>query len=195
MNSINTLNRDRNILKRLVESYGKKDVLNFVRHLNESYTSDDFANAIHNWEENDDETLYDMMKEISEPYAKEFDNCGIYITFSNDSPDESYTREDKEFRLGIQTPWSYEGELSHLRYNGDIIDFEPTIKVDALGNIIPGIYVTSKEGQIIYNVSESNPKKFVSTFCDVLKRIHDERGLKIERLISRYFNILNVEEI
>ena len=31
-----TLNRDRNTLKRLVESYGKKDVLNFVRHLNES---------------------------------------------------------------------------------------------------------------------------------------------------------------
>ena len=33
---MNTLNRDRNTLKRLVESYGKKDVLNFVRHLNES---------------------------------------------------------------------------------------------------------------------------------------------------------------
>ena len=32
---MNTLNRDRNALKRLVESYGKKDVLNFVRHLNE----------------------------------------------------------------------------------------------------------------------------------------------------------------
>lgn len=33
---MNTLNRDRNTLKRLVESYGKKDVLNFVRHLNEN---------------------------------------------------------------------------------------------------------------------------------------------------------------
>lgn len=33
---MNTLNKDRNILKRLVESYGKKDVLNFVRHLNEN---------------------------------------------------------------------------------------------------------------------------------------------------------------
>ena len=33
---MNTLNRDRNTLKRLVESYGKKDVLNFVRHLNEA---------------------------------------------------------------------------------------------------------------------------------------------------------------
>lgn len=31
-----TLLRDRITLKRLVESYGKKDVLNFVRHLNES---------------------------------------------------------------------------------------------------------------------------------------------------------------
>ena len=33
---MNTLNRDRNVLKRLVESYGKDDVLNYVRHLNES---------------------------------------------------------------------------------------------------------------------------------------------------------------
>ena len=33
---MNTLNRDRNTLKRLVESYGKKDVLNYVRHLNEA---------------------------------------------------------------------------------------------------------------------------------------------------------------
>ena len=33
---MNTLNRDRNTLKRLVESYGKEDVLNFVRHLNEA---------------------------------------------------------------------------------------------------------------------------------------------------------------
>ena len=31
-----TLLRDRKALKRLVEQYGKKDVLNFVRHLNES---------------------------------------------------------------------------------------------------------------------------------------------------------------
>ena len=36
MTNRNTLNRDRNTLKRLVESYGKKDVLNFVRRLNES---------------------------------------------------------------------------------------------------------------------------------------------------------------
>ena len=39
---MNTLNRDRNTLKRLVESYGKKDVLNFVRHLNESFDNYDF---------------------------------------------------------------------------------------------------------------------------------------------------------
>ena len=31
-----TLNRDRNTLKRLVESHGKNDVLNYVRHLNEA---------------------------------------------------------------------------------------------------------------------------------------------------------------
>lgn len=34
---MNTLNRDRNILKRLVESYGKKDVLKFVEHVDETF--------------------------------------------------------------------------------------------------------------------------------------------------------------
>ena len=33
---MNTLNRDRNILKRLVESYGKKDVISFLNNLNET---------------------------------------------------------------------------------------------------------------------------------------------------------------
>ena len=32
-----TLNRDRNILKKLVESYGKKDVLNFVRNFSQNF--------------------------------------------------------------------------------------------------------------------------------------------------------------
>lgn len=36
MKTQKTLFKDRMTLKRLVESYGKKDVLNFVRHLNES---------------------------------------------------------------------------------------------------------------------------------------------------------------
>lgn len=36
MKTKKTLLRDRMILKRLVESYGKNDVLNFVKHLNES---------------------------------------------------------------------------------------------------------------------------------------------------------------
>lgn len=31
-----TFNRDRNILKRLVESYSKKDVLNFVRNFSQN---------------------------------------------------------------------------------------------------------------------------------------------------------------
>ena len=41
---MNTLLRDRNTLKRLVESYGKQDVLNFVKHLNESsHVDKDYA--------------------------------------------------------------------------------------------------------------------------------------------------------
>lgn len=34
---MNTVNRDRNTLRRLVESYGKEDVVKYVRHLNEEY--------------------------------------------------------------------------------------------------------------------------------------------------------------
>lgn len=36
---MNTLLKDRKELKRLVESYGKQDVLNFVKHLNEAFAS------------------------------------------------------------------------------------------------------------------------------------------------------------
>lgn len=45
LNNMNTLNRDRNTLKRLVESYGKKDVLNYVRCLNESFDNYDFLDC------------------------------------------------------------------------------------------------------------------------------------------------------
>lgn len=41
MKTRKTLLKDRMTLKRLVESYGKKDVLNFVRHLNESIAQND----------------------------------------------------------------------------------------------------------------------------------------------------------
>ena len=62
MKTRNTLLKDRTILKRLVESYGKKDVLNFVRHLNESanasgYTSLQLADLVDEYYENDDYTL------------------------------------------------------------------------------------------------------------------------------------------
>ena len=42
LTNMNTLSRDRNTLKRLVESYGKNDVLNYVRRLNESFDEYDF---------------------------------------------------------------------------------------------------------------------------------------------------------
>lgn len=44
---MNTLNRDRNTLKRLVESYGKKDVIAFLNNLNEaSYSTDRPTTAV-----------------------------------------------------------------------------------------------------------------------------------------------------
>ena len=44
---MNTLNRDRNTLKRLVESYGKKDVISFLNNLNEtSYSTNRPTTAV-----------------------------------------------------------------------------------------------------------------------------------------------------
>ena len=44
---MNTLNRDRNTLKRLVESYGKKDVITFLNNLNEtSYSTNKPTTAV-----------------------------------------------------------------------------------------------------------------------------------------------------
>lgn len=44
---MNTLNRDRNTLKRLVESYGKKDVIRFLNNLNEaSYSTNKPTTAV-----------------------------------------------------------------------------------------------------------------------------------------------------
>ena len=44
---MNTLNRDRNTLKRLVESYGKKDVITFLNNLNEtSYSTNRPTTAV-----------------------------------------------------------------------------------------------------------------------------------------------------
>jgi hypothetical protein len=39
---MNTVNKDRETLKRLVESYGKQDVLKFVNHLNEDNRDEDY---------------------------------------------------------------------------------------------------------------------------------------------------------
>ena len=44
---MNTLSRDRNTLKRLVESYGKKDVIRFLNNLNEaSYSTNKPTTAV-----------------------------------------------------------------------------------------------------------------------------------------------------
>ena len=73
MKTKRTLLKDRMILKRLVESYGKKDVLDFVKHLNESvtgsrYTSLQLANLADMYFENDDNTLYEVAERIAKPW-------------------------------------------------------------------------------------------------------------------------------
>lgn len=67
---MSTLKRDRIMLKRLVESYGKKDVLNFVRHLNESESIDrydflDYDNSYDVFNGNGSDKLMDLFEKYN----------------------------------------------------------------------------------------------------------------------------------
>ena len=111
---MNTLNRDRNILKKLVESYGKKDVLNFVRHLNESvgyqyqliaYTADEVlsnfidGDPIDSCYWNEDERVYEFTDEycqrLTQLYSKTPGKIHISIVNArSSSQDELVWPED-----------------------------------------------------------------------------------------------------
>ena len=84
------IDKDRNSLKRLVESYGKKDVLNYVRHLNEN--TDDW------WDDEDDfekyEELEDIVRNLQAPvtaaFRKQRINFEEFMTEDYDQDDDGY---------------------------------------------------------------------------------------------------------
>ena len=108
---MNNINKDRTTLKKLVESYGKKDVLNFVRHLNESNTYD----------ENDANIYDDLMK------RKLINAHNVFKRYENSisrilSLDDSYDVFNSDFSL-IEKIFDYFGyEVSIIANIPELLD-------------------------------------------------------------------------
>ena len=117
--------RDRNILKRLVESYGKKDVLNYVKHLNEglydreriegSVSSDADPNGyldgivdIEGCERCGTDLFIAFYKGNNRNYYKSLDN----IVYVEKNDDEHYDSNE-----------SYENDPNLVCYYGSVVDY------------------------------------------------------------------------
>ena len=190
---MNTLNRDRNTLKRLVESYGKKDVLNYVRHLNESanvsgYTSLQLADMIDDYYANDDYTLENVAGQIAKPWNDALTRVklepGIDLFEDLDSDD---VRSSGHFYMGINSQAYYMGVYDGLDYNGVETEVSPGIRIDERGRICP--FVATSEG--VYIIEEMTPDAFASTFKTLLS--YQNKNRDIEELINRLFVVIDVE--
>ncbi len=87
INIMNTVNRDRETLKRLVESYGKQDVLKFVKHLNEEseeYSDGDYiASMLNSMCNSPRYTRANQIADISEDIADESEEDSLLLDFAN----------------------------------------------------------------------------------------------------------------
>ena len=191
-----TLNRDRNTLKRLVESYGKKDVLNFVRHLNESanlsgYTSLQLADLIDAAIEDDDYTLDEVTAQIAEPWNAALRRAKLEDGIAagwEDMPDAEDVRDSGYFYMGISSQPMYMGVYLDLTYNGKITDVAPGIRIDERGHVCP--FIATDEGTHI--IEEMTPDAFASTFKTLLS--YQNKNRDIEELINRLFVVIDVEQ-
>ena len=196
LTNMNTLSRDRNTLKRLVESYGKKDVLNFVRRLNESanlsgYTSLQLADLIDAAIEDDDYTLDEVTAQIAEPWNAALRRANLEDGIAagwEDMPDAEDVRDSGYFYMGISSQPIYMGVYLDLTYNGKETDVAPGIRIDERGRICP--FVATSEG--IYIIEEMTPDTFASTFKTLLS--YQNKNRDIEELINRLFVVIDVEQ-
>ena len=156
-----TLLRDRKALKRLVEQYGKKDVLNFVRHLNESvndsrYTSLQIADLMDNYYDNyytsNDNALEEVTRKIAAPWnaALKLVNLEPGINLLQDLEAED-VRDSGYFYMGVDSQAYYMGIYDGLDYNGIETEVSPGIRIDERGNICPFI------AKIIPDIPNINP--------------------------------------
>ena len=193
MKTKRTLLKDRMILKRLVESYGKKDVLDFVKHLNESvtgsrYTSLQLANLADMYFENDDNTLYEVAERIAKPWNDALSRVSLEpgIGISEDlDPDD--IRDSGYFDLGVDTAAYYMGVYDGLDYNGIETAVSPGIRIDKMGRIFPTIF--TDEG--IYVIEEMTPDSYASKFKTLLS--YQNKNRDIDELINKLFRVIEVE--
>ena len=188
-----TLLRDRKILKRLVESYGKKDVLNFVKHLNESvtgsrYTSLQLANLADMYFENYDNTLYDVAEQIAKPWNDALRRVNLEpgIGISEDlDPDD--VRDSGYFYMGVDSQAYYMGIYDGLDYNGIETAVSPGIRIDKMGRVCPIVF--TDEG--LYVIEEMTPDSYASKFKTLLS--YQNKNRDIDELINKLFRVIEVE--
>ena len=193
MKTKKTLLKDRMLLKRLVESYGKKDVLTFVRQLNESvtgsrYTSLQLADMIDAYYENDDYTLENVAAQIAKPWNDALRRVNLEpgIGISQDlDPDD--VRDSGYFNMGVDTEAYYMGVYDGLDYNGIETEVSPGIRIDEMGSVCP--FVATDEG--IHVIEKMTPDAFASTFKTLLS--YQNKNIDIEELINRLFRVIEVE--
>ena len=193
MKTKKTLLRDSITLKRLVESYGKKDVLNFVRHLNEStngsrYTSLQLADLADNYYLNDDYTLENVAEQIAKPWNEALQSVNLEpgIDLLEDlDPDD--VRNSGHFYMGVNSQAYYMGIYDGLDYNGIETEVSPGIRIDEMGRICP--FVATDEG--IHVIEKMTPDAFASTFKTLLS--YQNKNIDIEELINNLFRVIEVE--
>ena len=193
MKTKKTLLKDRMLLKRLVESYGKKDVLNFVRQLNESatgsrYTSLQLADMIDAYYENDDYTLENVAAQIAKPWNDALKRVGLEpgIHLLQDLDSEG-VRDSGYFYLGVDSQAYYMGVYDGLDYNGIETEVSPGIRIDEMGSVCP--FVATDEG--IHVIEEMTPDTFASKFKTLLS--YQNKNIDIDEVINRLFRVIEVE--
>ena len=193
MKTKRTLLKDRMTLKRLVESYGKKDVLNFVRHLNESitasrYTSLQLADLVDEYYENNDYTLDNVAAQIAKPWNDALKRVGLEpgINLLQDL-DSADVRDSGYFYMGVDSQAYYMGIYDGLDYNGIETEVSPGIRIDERGRVFP--FVATDEG--IHVIEEMTPDAFASTFKTLLS--YQNKNRDIEEVINKLFRVIEVE--
>ena len=188
-----TLLRDRKTLKRLVEQYGKKDVLNFVRHLNESatgsrYTSLQLADMLEMYYKDDNYTLDKVAEQIAKPWNDALVRVNLepVINLLQDSEAED-VRDSGYFYMGVDSQPNYMGIYDGLDYNGIETAVFPGIRIDKMGRVCPTVF--TDDG--LYIIEEMTPDSYASKFKTLLS--YQNKNRDIDELINKLFRVIEVE--
>lgn len=188
-----TLLRDRKTLKRLVEQYGKKDVLNFVRHINESvnasrYTSLQLADMLEMYYKDDNYTLDKVAEQIAKPWNDALVRVNLepVINLLQDSEAED-VRDSGYFYMGVDSQANYMGIYDGLDYNGIETAVFPGIRIDKMGRVCPTVF--TDDG--LYIIEEMMPDSYASKFKTLLS--YQNKNRDIDELINKLFRVIEVE--